>query len=112
MVVNDSKKLPKVAQKFYCKICDYSTFKKSSFDKHLSTDKHKKRENDSKMVVNDSEKLPKVANYYKCYCGKIYKYDSGYYTHKKKCSKTNTTLTNNETTDKDELITKSITTIL
>jgi hypothetical protein len=50
----------------------------------LSTDKHKKNENGSKMVVNDSEKSPKVAQY-ECECGKIYKYDSGYYRHKKKC---------------------------
>ena len=82
--VEDSKKLPKVALKFNCEVCDYNTDKKSSYDKHLSTDKHKTNENDSKMVVEDSEKSPKVANY-ECECGKIYKYDSGYYRHKKKC---------------------------
>jgi hypothetical protein len=82
---NDSKKLPKVAQIFLCIFCNYRTCKKSSFDKHLTTDKHKINENDSKMVVNDSKKLLKVAQY-KCHCGKIYKYDSGYYRHKKNCS--------------------------
>jgi hypothetical protein len=85
MVVNGSEKLLKVAAKFICDCCDYNTCKKSSFDKHLSTDKHKKRQNDSKMVVNGSEKLLKVAQY-KCDCGKIYKYDSGYYRHKIKCN--------------------------
>ena len=83
MVVNDSKKSPKVAQKFVCEYCDYTTCKKTDYNKHLSTDKHKKAENGSKMVVNDSEKSPKVAQNYKCNCGKIYKYDSGYYRHKK-----------------------------
>jgi len=38
------------------------------------------------MVVNDSEKTKKNEKYiYKCDCGKIYKYDSGYYRHIKKC---------------------------
>jgi hypothetical protein len=87
MIVNDSKKSPKVAQIFECKICYYNTFKKSSYDKHLGTDKHKNKVNDSKMVVNDSEKLPKVAHF-SCNCGKIYKYDTGFYRHKKVCQET------------------------
>ena len=81
----DSKKLLKVAQKYFCECCDYSTSKKSSFDKHSATDKHKSCENGSKMVENDSKKLLKVADLFECECGKIYKYDSGYYRHKKKC---------------------------
>ena len=80
----DSEKLLKVAQNYVCCFCYYSTCKKSSYIKHLSTDKHKKTENDSKMVVNDSNLLPKVAQF-ECQCGKTYKYDSGYYRHKKKC---------------------------
>jgi hypothetical protein len=84
MIVNDSEKSLKVAQLFFCDYCHYNTSKKCDYIKHLSTDKHKNNENGSKMVVNDSEKSQKVANY-ECECGKIYKYDSGYYRHKKKC---------------------------
>ena len=84
MIVNDSEKSLKVAQLFFCDYCHYNTSKKCDYTKHLSTDKHKNNENGSKMVVNDSEKSQKVANY-ECECGKIYKYDSGYYRHKKKC---------------------------
>jgi hypothetical protein len=51
------------------------------------------------MVVNGSDLSPKVARY-KCHCGKIYKYDSGYYRHKKKCSEP-TIEKKDETTDKD-----------
>ena len=80
----DSKKLLKVAQEYICSNCHYNTCKKSSYTKHLSTDKHKNAENGSKMVGNDSAKLPEVADY-TCECGKTYKYDSGYYRHKKKC---------------------------
>ena len=85
MVENGSKKLPKVAHIFCCTNCDYNTSKKSSYNKHITTDKHKKMVNDSKMMTNDSEKLLKVANY-QCLCGKSYSYDSGYYRHKKKCN--------------------------
>ena len=85
----DSKKLLKVAPKYFCQVCDYNTSKKSSFAKHLATDKHKINENDSKMVENGSKKLLKVAQIYQCECGKAYKYDSGYYRHKKKCEKEN-----------------------
>jgi hypothetical protein len=79
----DSQKLQKVATIFQCNNCDYNTSRKSSFEKHLTTDKHKKHQNDSKMVENDSVK---VAPIFHCNCGKIYKYDSGYYRHKKKCT--------------------------
>ena len=79
-------KLQKVAELYECDYCDYSTSRKSSFLKHKSTDKHKNNENDSKMVENGSANLQKVANIYQCNCGKMYKYDSGYYRHKKICT--------------------------
>ena len=102
MIVNGSKKLLKVAQNFCCEDWDYSTSKKSSFDKHLSTDKHKKSQNGSYLVVNDSEKSPKVAQY-KCDCGRVYKYDSGYYRHKKNCSD-KIVVTNKEDVNNKDLI--------
>ena len=101
MVVNGSKKLLKVAPNFYCEICDYNTSKKSSFVKHMSTDKHK----NGKMVVNGSEKLLKVAQY-KCWCGKMYKYDTGYYRHKKSCFEPE--LCQNIITDKDDPLDKDL----
>ena len=100
MIVEDSEKLPKVALKFYCDYCDYTTCKKSSYDKHMSTDKHKNNENDSKMVV---EKLLKVTQY-ECGCGKIYKYDSGYYRHKKKCLGENTIINTDDPSDKELIL--------
>jgi len=80
----DSKKSPKVAKNFECIFCDYKTCKYSDFQKHLSTDKHKNSQNGSKMVVNGSKKSQNVHNF-PCACGKIYKYDTGYYRHKKTC---------------------------
>ena len=85
----DSKLSSKVVAKYACKHCHYATSRYTDYEKHLSTDKHKKRELDSEMVVNDSDLSSKVAHY-ECKCGKIYKYDSGYYRHKKKCTVINT----------------------
>ena len=83
MVVNDSKNVPKCSKYFHCDICDYSTSRKSQYDRHINTPKHAKHVNDSKMVVNKFEKVPKK---FICACGKEYKYDSGYYRHKKTCT--------------------------
>ena len=85
MIVNDSNFTPKNPKKYICNICDFYTSNKKDYIRHLSTDKHKKRQNGSKMVGNDSDFTPKNPNLYKCNCGKVYKYDSGYYRHKKKC---------------------------
>jgi hypothetical protein len=87
MVGNGSILVPKSSENFYCELCDYSTSRKSQYDRHLSTDKHKNRENDSKMVGNDSDLVAKSSKCYECLCGNKYKYDSGYYRHKKKCNK-------------------------
>ena len=49
------KKMPKNAEKYYCKLCDFGCSKQSNYDNHLSTRKHKMIVNDSKMIV----KMPK-----------------------------------------------------
>ena len=78
MVVKNAKKMPKM---FSCENCNFTCSKKSNYDKHLLTLKHQMVVNDSKMVV---EKMPSS---FVCSCGNIYKYESGYYRHKKLCKK-------------------------
>jgi hypothetical protein len=110
MIVNDSDLVPESSEKYACKICDYNTCRKSQYERHLATDKHKNAVNDTKMVVNDSSLVPKSSdNLFNCECGKVYKYDSGYYRHKKKCQFENDTKIGSiaELTDK-ELFTKVI----
>ena len=55
---------------YYCKACNYSVDHLGSYKRHLSSKKH-------------------INNIYpwKCKCGKIFKHDSSYYRHKKKCEK-------------------------
>lgn len=98
MIVNDSNLVPKSSKKFQifnCEFCNYNTSRKSQYKRHLTTDKHKNNENDSKMIVNDSDLVPKSSKKFSCTCGKIYKYDSGYYRHKKICKHTQPNVTNN-----------------
>ena len=88
MVVNDSNLVPKSSKKYECESCHYKTCRKSQYERHLATDKHKKMENGSKMIVNDSKKYEKFGTNnkpYTCYCGKTYAHDTGYYRHKKRC---------------------------
>lgn len=75
-----TKSCKKVAKKFLCQKCDYSTSRKSSWDKHILTAKHR---NGNKMVINDNE----VVDFSCEFCGKNYKYNSGLSRHKKKCQK-------------------------
>ena len=100
--------LPKSALKFYCKICDYGTCKKSSYNEHLLSSKHKKS-------MDFNENLPKICSEYICKnCNKKYKDNSGLWRHKKICkisdkkiedddieSEKNVKIYNNEPSDKD-----------
>jgi hypothetical protein len=86
-MTDDDSKVAKVTQSFYCKICDYKCNKKSNFEKHLTTDKHKKRLLDDQMMTNNDQKEQKVAQHlFTCECGKKYKYKQGLCVHKKKCN--------------------------
>jgi hypothetical protein len=76
----------KIAKDYVCIRCDYSTCNKFDFEKHLSTNKHKNKENQS----NQSQQSIKIANksqetYFSCEnCHKKYKDNSGLWRHKKK----------------------------
>jgi hypothetical protein len=57
---------------YTCKICDYSTSRKSSYDKHILTAKHKKRE-------------IAVKNPHNCHCGKVFTRKDSLHRHQKTC---------------------------
>jgi len=106
MIVNDSIFGSESSEKFVCQCCDYKTCRKSQYKRHLSTVKHKTVQNGSKMIVNDSDFVQKGSKLYYCNCGKAYKFDSGYYRHKKRCNfdnsaNTETNQITNSVSDKD-----------
>ena len=67
--------MPKDAKIYICETCDFSCSKKSNYDKHLSTRKHKNLTNPNKKDVKK----------YICVCGKEYKHAPTLSHHKKTC---------------------------
>lgn len=73
----------KVAQIYFCDICNYNTCKKSSYDKHLLSSKHNER---TKKGIFGDKGDKKVACAYSCViCNKKYNSRNGIWKHKKIC---------------------------
>jgi hypothetical protein len=92
---------------FICEKCDYKCFRKSNYDRHLATDKHKwihfgyildtktvsSSENEQHHIWTQngnsldasSEKEQAHNKGFECTCGKKYKYSQGLSKHKKVC---------------------------
>lgn len=64
---------------YFCKFCNFSTCKKTDYNRHILTVKHKMLTN----VDNNNEKNEKKN--FTCECGKIYKHRQSLSVHKKKC---------------------------
>ena len=84
--------VPKSSENFVCESCDYVTCRKSQYERHLSTSKHK---NTTNTTTNTTNLVPKSSENYICECGKEYKHHSSLWSHKKKCNSTNDTDNNN-----------------
>ena len=65
----------KNAENFICEKCDFVCSKKSNFEKHMLTRKHK----------NDDKKEQKISEKNVCICGKSFKYRQGLFVHRKIC---------------------------
>jgi len=94
--VGDKNK-PNSAFKFHCEFCDYGTSKKSNYDAHLSSDKHKRITNELQMGQKSAENKPDTIETFICSCGKQYQHRQGLWKHKKKCSKESDTDTSSDT---------------
>ena len=64
---------------FVCECCNYSSSRKSQYQRHLETDKHK-------ILQNPTSKKFQPEKLYICDCGKTYKHSSTLYAHKKNCN--------------------------
>jgi len=72
--------------KFCCKECNYKTIRKTQYDRHLNTVKHKLRLEPCEIRL--------VGAPFTCKCGKVYKHQSTLCAHKKQCSHHNKPPTN------------------
>ena len=84
----DNKSRQKVAPKYHCKYCYYSTSKLSDWKKHIKTKKHMDNMDNNRITKSRSKvaKSRSKTKKWTCACGKSYKYASGYSKHKKKCT--------------------------
>ena len=81
---------PKIQPKFYCEFCDYGTCKKTNYDTHIISNKHKRVTNGYKKGQLSAEIQPKFSHQHEdglciCLCGKQYKHRQGLWRHKKVC---------------------------
>ena len=76
LVIMTTEKGPKGPQGFICEKCDFKCYKKSKYERHLNTAKHKKQH------LTTEEQQKKL----ECICGKKYKERTALYRHKKKCN--------------------------
>lgn len=99
MKQNETKKVPKSSEIFHCELCDYSSSRFSQFQRHLSTQKHKKCENETNMKQNETKKDEK----FQCECGIICNSRTTLWRHKQKCKQNDEDEKNNELglTDKE-----------
>jgi hypothetical protein len=78
------------AHKFFnCELCDFSSSKKSDWERHLTTLKHYKKHKIFTNIYKESaentdDDKPTKINTFTCNCGKEYKYRQSLYLHKKK----------------------------
>ena len=92
------KKNEKNEKKYFCEACDYSTFKKTDFARHLTTLKHKKSQNTYKYLQKNekSDKNEKNENdeenddenieeKFYCRCGRSYKHRQSLFKHQNNC---------------------------
>ena len=70
---------PKNAFKFVCNECDFRCCKRSDYERHLNTAKHK-------MVTNGDILVPNENTKHICSCGKEFKFRQGLSRHKKNCN--------------------------
>jgi len=84
----DNKKVPFLTPekkaKYYCICCDYSTSRKSQWDRHVLTGKHLNNEFRNQKVPDDNI-VTTTIEIHKCSCGRTYKYMSGLCKHQKTC---------------------------
>ena len=102
MTTDDNTKSAKTSCRFYCDFCDYGTCKKSNYDTHIDSIKHK---NNSLTTNNNKNKQQISKNIIHCLiCEKIFNDRSGLWRHKKKCtivSQEKTIKTNDDPSEKE-----------
>ena len=86
--------MPKNAEKYVCKKCDFKCSKKSNWDTHQLTRKHQNRTILNKIEQKNAEKCLMI---FTCACGKEYTARNSLWYHQKKCPPVSEDIENNNT---------------
>ena len=65
----DTYLMPKNAKQFYCEMCDFECSKRSNYETHILTAKHRR-------ITMDTNLMPKNAKPYVCECGCEYQFNT------------------------------------
>jgi len=84
MKQNETNLVQKCSEKFHCELCHYNTCRKSQYERHLVTDKHKNRTNETL----ETETKQKSSEKFQCLCGTPFKSRTTLWRHKKNCNAT------------------------
>jgi folylpolyglutamate synthase/dihydropteroate synthase len=77
---------PKTSINYSCNYCQYISCKKSNYERHILTHKHKKIHlEESCIQIFEQNEQKDDKKEFTCICGKIYKFSQGLSKHKKKC---------------------------
>ena len=80
MSTESTEKTKKNETEYLCEICDFNTYKKTDYNRHILTIKHA----NNTLATESNNKNEKK---YICHCDKKFKDRSGLWRHKKKCFK-------------------------
>ena len=92
MKQNETYLVQKSSEKFRCELCEYITCRKSQYNRHLTTNKHNVKQNETfetDLVQKSSEKL-------QCTCGIYFNSRTTLWRHKKICNFENNIIMNKE----------------
>ena len=77
--------VPKSSKKFRCETCDFESCRKSQYDRHILTAKHKMATNATEWQHEKDTKVA-ISKTYKCACGKEYLHHCSIWKHRKNCT--------------------------
>jgi hypothetical protein len=106
MLTNFSQKNP---TKYLCETCEFKTYNKNDYSRHLKTRKHHTLTHIDEKPQEKSQEKPQLL--FPCNCGKVYKYRQSLFEHKKKCQP-NTSVSQSDETEEPDISNKELVKIL
>ena len=97
-------KVAKNYKEYFCEYCNYKCSNKTNFEKHLTTQKHKKQLLEKKKLLEISGNEQIITNFICPNCKKYFKTKSGLWKHNKNCEKNTFTELLKKIDEKDKTI--------